>query len=369
MPEKGDDSITATAPPDEHIESALAAGLRYVSDAMPGIVRRRVGRGFTYTGPDGQRIKDRETLTRIKKLVIPPAWNEVWICPSENGHIQVTARDAKGRKQYRYHPRYRSVRDETKFERMLEFSELLPAIRQRLEHDLQLQGLPRTKVLATVVWLLEKTFIRIGNDEYARENRSYGLTTMRSRHVEITGSRLRFEFRGKSGIPHSVSITDRRIARIVQHCQSLPGEELFQYLDDDGKRQSVDSGDINEYLREIAGREVTAKDFRTWAGTMLAASALRELGPGESEREAKANIVKAVDRVAAQLGNTRAVCRKYYVHPAIIGAYLQGSVVSPPIQPEDPKRERPSAALRREEAAVLDLIAKETKGAGLRTEG
>ncbi len=362
----GDDSITSTAPPDEHIESALAAGLRYVSDKTPGILRRGAGKGWTYIGPDGQRIRDAEALTRIRKLVIPPAWTDVWICPSDNGHIQVTARDAKGRKQYRYHPRYRTVRDETKFGRMLEFSELLPAIRERLERDLQLSGLPRAKVLATVVWLLEKTFIRIGNDEYARENRSYGLTTMRSRHVEVSGSRLQFEFRGKSGVRHSVSITDRRIARIVQHCQSLPGEELFQYLDDEGKRQSVDSGDINEYVREIAGREVTAKDFRTWAGTMLAAAALRELGPADSERKAKANIVVAVDQVAARLGNTRAVCRKYYVHPAIIDAYLQGSVVPAPTQPEDPKRERPSAAIRREEAAVLELIEKGTKGEGLR---
>jgi DNA topoisomerase-1 len=280
----------------------------------------------------------------------------VWICPYPEGHIQVTARDAKGRKQYRYHPRYRAVRDETKFGRMLEFSELLPSIRERLEHDLKLPGLERSKVLATVVWLLERTFIRIGNDEYARENRSYGLTTMRRRHVAVSGAKMRFEFRGKSGVKHAVAITDRRIARIVQHCQSLPGEELFQYLDDDGRRQSVDSGDINAYLREIGGREVTAKDFRTWAGTMLAAAALFKLGPAPSERQARANIVAAVDEVARRLGNTRAVCRKYYVHPVILDAYLRGEVAPIPAEPPSATRSDPAPSIRRDEAIVLDFI-------------
>jgi DNA topoisomerase-1 len=330
---------------------------------MPGIRRQGSGRGIVYLGTDGAPVADPAVLERIRRLVIPPAWTEVWICPSEEGHIQVTARDARGRKQYRYHPRYRAIRDETKFGRMLEFSELLPGIRDRLERDLKRTGLERRKILATVVWLLERTCIRIGNDEYARENKSYGLTTLRRRHVAIRGAKLDFEFRGKSGVRHSHSITDRRIARIVQHCQSLPGQELFKYLDEDGRRQSVDSGDINQYLQDISGREITAKDFRTWAGTMLASSALRKLGPATSEREAKANIVRAVDEVARRLGNTRAVCRKYYIHPVIIEAYLQGEVVVPVPEPKNPKREHPSAALRREEAAVLEFIQRRTREA------
>jgi DNA topoisomerase-1 len=323
---------------------------------MPGIRRRRAGRGFAYVQPDGQPMRDPETLARIRGLVIPPAWSDVWICPSPEGHIQVTARDDKGRKQYRYHARYRAVRDETKFGRMLEFSLLLPAIREHLEHDLKLNGLPRPKLLATVVWLLERTFIRVGNDEYARDNRSYGLTTMRRRHLTVSGSRMDFEFRGKSGVKHAVAVTDRRIARIIQHCQSLPGQELFQYLDEDGRRQSVDSGDINDYLRQISGREVTAKDFRTWAGTMLAASELCRLGRAASERQARANIITAVDEVARRLGNTRAVCRKYYVHPVIIEAYLRGQVAPIPPDPPAPGREHPAASIRRDEAIVLKFI-------------
>jgi DNA topoisomerase-1 len=343
-------------PNDEHVEAAEAAGLRYVTDALPGIRRRRAGRGFVYLDPAGGVIRDPELLRRIRGLVIPPAWREVWICPSPVGHIQVTARDDRGRKQYRYHPRYRAIRDETKFGRMLEFSDLLPSLRQRVERDLARTELSREKVLATVVRLLEKTHIRVGNDEYARENRSYGLTTLRRRHVAVSGDKVRFEFRGKSGVLHSISITDRRLARIVQHCQTLPGQELFQYLDSDGRRQSVDAGDINGYLREITGKEITAKDFRTWAGTMLAAAALRELGPAKSVKEAKANIIRAVDQVAARLGNTRAVCRKYYVHPALLAAYMDGIVLAPTPPVEAERRERPSAAIRRDEAGVLALI-------------
>jgi DNA topoisomerase-1 len=340
----------------EHVESAEAAGLRYVSDIMPGIRRRRAGRGFTYLRPDGSAINNGNELARIKALVIPPAWNEVWICPHPQGHIQVTARDARGRKQYRYHPKYRAIRDETKFGRILEFSDLLPALRDRVEQDLQLAGLPRDKVLASVVRLLEKTLIRVGNEEYARENKSYGLATMRRRHVEVSGHTLRFDFRGKSGLMHSVAVTDRRVARIVQHCQELPGQELFQYLDDDDKRQTIDAGDINDYLKRASGREITAKDFRTWSGTMLAAFELRALGPGQTEKEARANVVKAVDKVAKRLGNTRAVCRKYYIHPVVLESYLQGSIPPIPPQPSDPKRERPSGALRRDELAVLEFI-------------
>jgi DNA topoisomerase-1 len=248
------------------------------------------------------------------------------------------------------------VRDETKFSRMVELSEVLPLIRDRLEQDLRRTGLDRRKIMATVVWLLERTFIRIGNEEYARENKSYGLTTMRRRHVVIRGAKLDFEFRGKSGVKHTHSITDRRIARIVQHCQSMPGQELFKYLDDDGRRQAVDSGDINDYLRDISGREVTAKDFRTWAGTMLAAAQLRALGPAASEKEAKANVVKAVDEVSHRLGNTRAVCRKYYVHPAILAAYLEGGLPGNGAGLKNTKREQPSAGLRQEEAEVIAFI-------------
>jgi DNA topoisomerase I len=313
-------------PAPEH--SAQAAGLRHVSDSVPGIRRRRAGRGFSYVGPDGRPVRDRETLERIRRLAIPPAYRDVWICPDPRGHLQATGRDARGRKQYRYHPAWREARDETKFGRMLAFAEALPGIRARVDADLSRQGLPREKVLAAVVSLLERTCIRVGNDEYARSNRSFGLTTLRDRHVEISGSSLRFEFRGKSGKLHSVDLDDRRLARIVQHCQSIPGEELFQYLDEHGDRQTLDSGDVNAYLREISGEDFTAKDFRTWAGTMLAAAALTELGPGDSAKLRRANILSAIDQVAGQLNNTRAVCRKYYVHPAILDSYEDGRLLA-----------------------------------------
>jgi len=344
-------------PSDEHVESAEAAGLRYVTDAVPGIRRQPRGRGFAYFDATGQLIRDKTELERIRKLVIPPRWTSVWICPNPSGHLQVTARDARGRKQYRYHPRYRAVRDETKFGRMIAFSEILPQIRERVERDIALPQLARDKVLATVVWLLERTLIRVGNDEYARDNGSFGLTTLRRRHVTVSGAKLRFEFRGKSGVPHSVAITDRRIAHIVQRCQELPGQELFQYLDDEGRRQSVDAGDINDYLRRITGRQVTAKDFRTWAGTTLAAAALRELGPFKTEKQAKANIVAAIDQISRRLGNTRAVCRKYYVHPVIIEAYFEGVTIPP--TPGEVRQLRTSggpAALRRDELAVIELL-------------
>ena len=350
-------------PSDEHVESAEAAGLRYVTDAAPGIRRQRRGRGFVYVGADGTVIQDRAELERIRKLVIPPRWTEVWICPNPAGHLQVTARDARGRKQYRYHPKYRAVRDETKFGRMMAFSEILPLIRERVERDINLPELARDKVLATVVWLLERTLIRVGNDEYARDNGSFGLTTLRRRHVTVSGDKLRFEFRGKSGIPHLVKLTDRRIARIVQRCQELPGQELFQYLDDDGRRQSVDAGDINEYLRRITGRQVTAKDFRTWAGTTLAAAALRDLGKFKSAKQAKAKIIAAIDQVSRRLGNTRAVCRKYYVHPVILELYLEGITIPPP-PPVGTRQLRTTggrAALRRDEMAVIELLGPRAK--------
>jgi len=343
---------------DEHVEAAHAAGLRYVTDSAPGIRRQRRGRGFAYTRPNGTPLRDATELERIRKLVIPPRWTDVWICPSSTGHLQVTARDARGRKQYRYHVRYRAVRDDTKFGRMLEFSEVLPNIRSRVEQDVASPNLSREKVLGTVVWLLEKTLIRVGSDEYARDNGSFGLTTLRRRHVAISGAKLHFEFRGKSGIPHSVAVTNRRMARIIQRFQELPGQELFQYLDEEGRRQSVDAGDINQYLREIAGRQVTAKDFRTFAGTMLAATALREIGPSSSEKEANANVVRAIDQVAKRLGNTRAVCRKYYVHPALIEAYMEGFVLPAAAVDEHsvPRDAARPPGLRRDEIAVVELL-------------
>ena len=320
----------SSPPPDvvsDSIESAKAVGLRYVSDTQPGIRRKKSGKGFTYTGPDGKTIRDSTELARIRSLAVPPAYTDVWICPDPNGHIQATGRDARGRKQYRYHPKWREVRDETKFGRMLAFSEALPKMRGRLERDLIRPGLSREKVLATVVRLLECTRMRVGNDEYTKANRSYGLTTLQDRHVEISGSNLRFEFRGKSGKTHKVRLSDRRLARIVQRCQALPGEDLFQYIDDEEVRQTIGSGDVNDYIREISGQEFTAKDFRTWAGTLLAAAALSEFGEWSTQRQAKSNVIRAIDQVAEQLNNTRAVCRKYYVHPAVFDSYLAGTML------------------------------------------
>ncbi len=310
----------AGAQPDPEA-SALAAGLRYTSDAQPGIRRRRQGDRFIYLTPSGEPLRDEATLARIRALAIPPAWTDVWICPSPRGHLQATGRDAKGRKQYRYHPRWRAVRDETKYERLIAFGEALPRIRKRVEHDLALPGLPREKVLATVVRLLEATHIRIGNEEYAKQNRSFGLTTLRNRHVAVAGAEVHFAFRGKSGKKHAIALHDRTLARIVRRLRDLPGYELFQYLDEEGKRQSVDSADVNAYLRAITGEEFTAKDFRTWAGTLAAAAALRAAGPAASQTETKRKTVEAIRSVAEELGNTPAVCRACYVHPAVIAAY------------------------------------------------
>lgn len=337
---------------------AEAAGLIYVTDAAPGISRKGVGRGFAYYRADGTLITDRAERRRIAALAIPPAWSDVWICPDPNGHIQATARDAKGRKQYRYHARFRALRDESKFGRMLTFSEALPRLREQIELDLALPGLPRRKLLAALVRLLDKTLIRVGNDEYTKANRSYGLTTLRRRHVEVKGYTLRFEFRGKSGIQHSLALTDRRLARIVQQLQDLPGQQLFKYVDEEGKRQSVDSDDVNAYLRSVTGLDVTAKDFRTWSGTMIAARALRELGPPSNPGEARRNVNRALDQVAVRLRNTRAVCRKYYVHPALIEAYHRSVLVPAPEQLVR-GRDRPTAALRREEVAVLQFLQRE----------
>jgi DNA topoisomerase-1 len=337
-------------------QSAQAAGLRYVSDAMPGIRRRRAGTGFSYLGADGHLIRDRSVLERIRALAIPPAYTHVWICPLANGHLQATGRDARGRKQYRYHPKWREVRDETKFGRMLAFSAALPTIRRVVEEDLALPGLPRRKVLATVVRLLECTGIRVGNDEYARNNRSFGLTTLQDDHVEVSGATMRFEFQGKSGKTHTVSLSDRRLAKIVRRCQALAGEELFQYVDEEGGQQTIGSGDVNDYLREITGEDFTAKDFRTWAGTMLALSALREIGPAATEREAKAAIVNVIDQVANQLNNTRAVCRKYYVHPLVFERFLAGAITRNGKGPV-PAGADAGPGLSAEERAVVRLLA------------
>jgi DNA topoisomerase-1 len=339
----------------EHVEAAERAGLRYTPDSIRGLRREVNGDGFVFFGVNGQRIRNEGKLRRILSLAIPPAWTDVWICPHTNGHLQVTARDARGRKQYRYHPKYREIRDETKFDRMRDFSSVLPAARRAVEAHLGLPGLPREKVLATVVWLLERTLIRVGNIEYARENESYGLTTLEDRHVEVRGQKVTFNFTGKSGIEHSLSISDARLARIIQRCQTLPGEHLFQYVDDDGNRQDVDSGAVNEYLQEIAGPGITAKDFRTWAGTMLAARALCEIGPARLVRQKKKNVIAAIDRVAERLGNTRAVCRQYYIHPVILEAYDRGKVVELP-KSRPPERGGGTLRLRDEEVAVLRFI-------------
>ena len=349
---------------DQHREAAARAGLSYVTDGTDGIRRERNGKGWSYYAPDGTLITDPAERKRIKALVIPPAWTEVWICPDPGGHIQATARDARGRKQYRYHPLYRDTRDKSKFRRMLEFSEILPEIRERVERDLRARDLTRRQILATVVMLLDKTLIRVGNDEYARENRSFGLTTLRGRHVEVKGAKLHFSFRGKSGVEHAIAITDRRLARIVQQCQDLPGYELFKYIDESGKRQTISSDDVNAYLREITGRDITAKDFRTWAGTMLAARELFALGPAKSQREAERNMVRAIDAVAKRLGNTRATCRKYYVHPGLVRAYLQGLTAPLPTSPSThARRDHPAAALRKHEVAVLQFLQEDARDA------
>jgi DNA topoisomerase I len=339
------------------VVSAKSAGLRYVSDdRLAGIRRKRIGKAFTYMNADGKPFRDAEDIRRIKSLVIPPAWTDVWICPIPNGHIQATARDAKGRKQYRYHPRWRMVRDVTKYDRMTAFGQILPLIRRRAEQDLARPGLPRKKILATVVRLLESTLIRVGNEEYARQNDSFGLTTMRDRHVDVSGSTLRFAFRGKSGIQHSVDLTDRRLARIVKRSQDLPGQELFQYLDVKGKHHSIGSSDVNEYLREITKQDFTAKDFRTWAGTVLAATALQEFEAWNSKAQAKRNVVRAIESVAKRLGNTRAVCKKCYIHPAILSTYLDGSLLQMLRRRIDKEMRESLSHLRPEEAAVLALL-------------
>ena len=329
---------------------ARTAGLRYTHDDKPGIRRVRNGRGFRYIDPHGKPV-NREHLNRIRSLVIPPAWTDVWICLDPRGHLQATGRDARGRKQYRYHPKWRVVRDSTKYGRLIEFGRAIPVIRRRTDADLRRAGLPRPKVLAAVVKLLEKTCIRVGNDEYARDNRSYGLTTMRAGHVRISGSKVRFIFRGKSGIEHELELDDRRLARIVRQCRDLPGQELFQYRDATGDIVDIGSADVNAYLKDVTGESFTSKDFRTWAGTVLAAGLLHACGAADSAARANKNVVRAIDEVAARLGNTRAVCRKSYVHPAVIDAYLDGGIVK-----AAGRRVRATGRLTASEAVVLRLL-------------
>jgi len=335
--------------------SARAAGLHYTTDARPGIRRIRRGKSFRYVGPNGRAVRAADEVRRIRSLVIPPAWEDVWISPDPLGHLQAVGRDARGRKQYRYHPKWREVRDETKYHRLIGFAEALPAIRARTSRDLRSPRLTRDKVLAVVVQLLEKTLIRVGNDEYAKTNRSFGLTTLRDGHVDVTGARVRFSFRGKSGVEHDIKLDDWRLARTIKACRDIPGYDLFQYFDDEGKKHSIGSSDVNAYLKAITGQDYTSKDFRTWAGTVLAAQMLKDFEKFDSGAQAKRNIVSAVESVAKRLGNTKAVCRKCYIHPAILDAYMDGSMVKL-LADRARRAARKAGDLSEAEAAVLGLL-------------
>ncbi|GBU18233.1 MULTISPECIES: DNA topoisomerase IB [Methylobacterium] len=344
-------------------EAAADAGLRYVDDRMPGLTRRKSGTGFRYLDAKGAPVRDREVLARIRSLAIPPAYTDVWICPRRNGHIQATGRDARGRKQYRYHPDFREARDSAKFGHVMAFAEALPGIRARVDADMGRRGLPREKVLATVVHLLETTLIRVGNDDYARTNRSYGLTTLRDPHVTVEGAQMRFRFKGKSGKEWNLSVKDRRVARIVKACQDLPGQELFQYLDEEGTRRDVTSSDVNAYLREITGKDFTAKDFRTWAGTVLAAMALKAFEAFDTQTVAKKNVRAAIESVASRLGNTPTICRKCYVHPQVLDLYLKGGLILQVKEAVETELRSDLGTLRPEEAAVLALLRERLDGA------
>jgi DNA topoisomerase-1 len=339
----------------DNVRAAKEAGLVYVSDDSPGITRKKSGKSFRYFNAAGKQIRDRQTLDRIRMLAIPPAYRDVWICANPRGHIQAVGRDDRGRKQYRYHEKWREVRDENKYGRMIAFAKALPKIRQTVAKHLRLPGLPREKVLAAVVKFMETTLIRVGNDEYAKSNQSFGLTTLQDRHARIGRGKIKLEFRGKSGVEHEFEVQDARLAQIAKQCQDLPGQELFQYVDENGKVCDIGSADVNDYLRRITGQDFTAKDFRTWAGTVLAATALQELQSFDSNTQAKKNVVKAVETVAAKLGNTKAVCRKCYIHPEILSAYLEGSLVDTLVR-RAAKMAQSMARLRPEEAAVLALL-------------
>jgi DNA topoisomerase-1 len=349
---------TENVPNPDAVEAAKAAGLRYSNLTGPGIARRKAGKGFTYRGADGGRVDDLAVMRRIKALVIPPAWTDVWICPDPNGHIQAVGKDERGRKQYRYHARFREARDSAKFEHIMSFAEALPAIRARVKADMDETGLGRRKVLATVVHLLETTMIRVGNAAYAKENKSYGLSTLLDRHVKIDGGGLRFQFTGKSGKTWKLKVSDRRIARIVKTCQDIPGQHLFQYIDAAGDRQPVTSADVNAYLKEISGTDITAKDFRTWTGTVLAAMALAEFEAVDSQARAKKNIMRAIEHVSSRLGNTPTICRKCYVHPEIVNGYLDGDLLLKIKDDIDLEIADELQTLRPEEAAVLAFLRK-----------
>lgn len=338
------------------VEAAKEAGLRYVSDTQPGIRRRRAGKNFSYSGLDGKPIHDQQELKRLRAIAVPPAWTDVWICPNPRGHIQATGRDAKGRKQYRYHPRWREIRDETKYDKLLAFGKELPALRVRIEHDLALPGLPREKVLATVVRLLDATSIRVGNEEYARESGSVGLTTMNDEHVEVEGAKLHFHFRGKGGKEHAIDVRDRQLARIVKRCQDLPGQELFQYVGEDKEIYAISSEDVNAYLKAVTGQEFTAKDFRTWAGTVIATCSLLDLGDSETQTQAKKNVTQAIQTAAEHLGNTPTICRKSYVHPEVIDAYLHGSLQKAIQQRKQEEIQKALDGLKPEEIALLAFL-------------
>jgi DNA topoisomerase I len=345
--------------PEDPKEAASSAGLRYVTDAGPGIRRKPIGGGFVYYDNEEKQVRNKSTLDRLQSLAIPPAWRNVWICTQPNGHLQATGIDARGRKQYKYHPTWRSVRDEAKFERLLSFGEVLPKIRAQVNRDLRRPHLTREKVIATVVRLLEVSLIRIGNEEYAKENNSFGLTTMRNRHVAVKGSSVKFQFRGKGGKAHSVEVSDKRIARVVKKCQELPGQELFEYEDPEGEISAIGSEDINEYLQRVTGQPFTAKDFRTWAGTVLAALALSKMEEVDSQALAKRNILTAIEAVAQLLGNTAAICRKCYVHPAVTTTYLNGTLARVLRKNADNQIVRHLHELKPEEAAVIVLLRQE----------
>jgi DNA topoisomerase I len=336
--------------------AAQRAELRHVNDSMPGIMRRDARNGFDYRRPDGALVRDIATLKRIRALAIPPAWKEVWICRDPNGHLQATGRDQRGRKQYRYHARWREVRDDAKYGKLLIFARVLPLIRARVEEDLKRSGLPRERVLAAVVRVMELTLFRVGNNEYARKNKSFGLTTLRDRHARIDGGHVHLSFRGKSGNRYESDINDRRLARIVKGCRDLPGYELFQYLDDDGNQHAVGSEEVNSYLREITGEDITAKDFRTWAGTQLAAEALRAFRNLDSEGKRKKAIVRAVEKVARHLGNTPAICRRCYIHPAIFDGYVDGTLLEALAAKTTTYLKENIANMSAEEAAVTAFL-------------
>ncbi|WP_338802108.1 DNA topoisomerase IB [Pseudomonas sp. RSB 5.4] len=334
--------------PDTAPADVLPPDLHYVDDTQPGLTRKKLRGKFVYFDPAGQRITDPNEIKRINSLAVPPAYTDVWICADPRGHLQATGRDARGRKQYRYHPRWREVRDADKYSRLREFGLALPKLRKQLETLLDAPGFSRDKVMATVITLLDATLIRVGNTQYARDNRSYGLTTLRSRHVEVNGSAILFQFRGKSGIEHQITVKDRRLARIIKRCLEIPGQNLFQYLDENGERHTVSSHDVNTYLQTLTGADFTAKDYRTWAGSALALAVLREL-QWESEAEAKRHVVEMVKSVSKQLGNTPAVCRKCYIHPAVVERFLLGALAELP-------RPRVRKGLRSEEVALAMFL-------------